>query len=50
VNEYALHDLLPLHQQLIIDVANKQHIPATHTKIMQRHDVAQFNNILKSVA
>jgi glycosyltransferase involved in cell wall biosynthesis len=49
VNEYALQDLLPLHQQLIIDVANKQQIPNTHAKIMQRHDQPRFENILRNI-
>ncbi len=49
VNGYALHDLLPLHQQLIIDVANKQHTPATHTTIMARHDQPRFEQILQSI-
>jgi glycosyltransferase involved in cell wall biosynthesis len=49
VSEYSSHDLLPLHKQLVIDVANKQNTPATHTEIMKRHDMAGFEQMLKTL-
>lgn len=37
VENYDLKDLIPLHQQLIVDVANRKLPPPVHQQIMSRH-------------
>jgi glycosyltransferase involved in cell wall biosynthesis len=50
VDKYALTDLLPLHKQLVIDVAERKTPPPTHAVMMARHDHTGFESILKQKA
>ncbi|NET71422.1 MAG: glycosyltransferase [Sphaerospermopsis sp. SIO1G2] len=50
LDHYALQDVLPLHQQLIIDLAEKRTPPPTHEVIMQRHAHSSFPYLLQEAA
>jgi glycosyltransferase involved in cell wall biosynthesis len=50
LDAYALKDLLPLHMQLITDLADRKTPPPTHKIIMQRHAKSEFPQLLNKAA
>jgi glycosyltransferase involved in cell wall biosynthesis len=50
IDHYASKDLLPLHQQLITDLADRKLPPPTHEVMMKRHEHNPFPEILKKAA
>lgn len=50
VDHYAGADLLPLHKQLITDIADRKMPPPTHDVMMARHEHINFSDILAEAA
>jgi glycosyltransferase involved in cell wall biosynthesis len=50
VDNYSLKELIPLHQQLVRDVAEKKAQPQMHDTIMQRHARSDFSALLSKAA
>ncbi len=46
LDHYALKDVLPLHMQLITDLADGKTLPPTHRTIMKRHQASTFPTLL----
>ena len=48
IDHYDLKELLPLHMQLIRDVAERKNPPPTHEVMMARHARSEFPELLKA--
>ncbi len=50
VERYSLQELIPIHMQLITDLAERKLPPPTHDTIMARHDTEHFSSLVKEAA